>query len=86
MPKVASKLYDSFIEGDLQTARELQRTMNSVVIDRLIPFGGIAYWKTALTCLGFDMGYTVAPAKLPNQEEIEKMQKMFRQAGLFQLV
>lgn len=86
LPKVASKLYDSFIKGDINSARELQRTMNTVVIDKLVSYDGIAYWKAVLTCMGFDMGHTVEPEKLPTQEEIGQMTKMLKQSGLFEII
>ena len=61
VPKLAVEVYNAFKSGNMELAREKQDRLNSV-IDVFIGHN-IGYWKAALTLLGFDMGYTVAPAK-----------------------
>ncbi|MGI6714498.1 MAG: dihydrodipicolinate synthase family protein [Bacilli bacterium] len=68
LPKVGVTLYESFKKGDVETALRAQGQLNDV-IDLLI-HENLAWWKAPLTLLGFDMGHTVAPQKMPNQEDL----------------
>jgi len=71
MPKVACSIYDNYKKGDMKTALRAQNKMNRN-IDELVK-GNIARWKSALTMLGIDPGYTVAPAAMPSEEEVKDL-------------
>ena len=82
-PRTACGIYDAFVGGDIKSAREFQDTLNSF-IDIFIGHN-IAYWKAALTLVGFDMGYTVAPAKPVTPEDISLIESKLKAAGFFDI-
>ena len=71
MPKVACAIYDSYKKGDMKEALRNQNMMNRN-IDELVK-GNIARWKSALTMLDIDPGYTVAPACMPSDEDVKEL-------------
>lgn len=81
VPKVAVKIYDSFQKGDLKTALEYQNKLNEFVSVML--GGNMARWKAALTLLGFDMGYTVFPAALVSEADLNELKEKLTKIGFF---
>ena len=78
-PALAVALYNAFNAGDMAKARELQRRLNSVID---IPLGrNLAYWKAVMTCMGFDMGYTLRPQQLPTEEELAILKAKLKATG-----
>ena len=75
MPKLFSRIYNSFKSGNLADAQEAQFKANRL-IEVLIKFGVVVGIKDALEMLGFDCGYQVYPQKRFTAEE----QAAFRQA------
>ncbi len=73
MPMYAAGIYDCFQKRDWDGAMAIQMKMNRV-IEALLG-GNMARWKVAMELMGFDMGYTVAPAHLPTKEEKEEIAK-----------
>ena len=71
MPKTACAIYDCFQKGDMKKALEEQTKLNQV-INILLPMN-IAFWKLPLIGLGIDVGYTVAPQKMPTKEETKEV-------------
>ena len=68
MPKVFSKIYDSYKAGDLAAAQEAQFKANKLIA-LLIKFGVVVGIKDILDMLGFDCGYQVYPQKRFKDEE-----------------
>ena len=64
-------IYDSYKKGDMKEALRNQNMMNRN-IDELVK-GNIARWKSALTMLDIDPGYTVAPACMPSDEDVKEL-------------
>ena len=75
MPKLFTRIYNSFKSGNLADAQEAQFKANRL-IEILIKFGVVVGIKDALEMLGFDCGYQVYPQKRFTAEE----QAAFRQA------
>lgn len=75
MPKLFTRIYNSFKSGNLADAQEAQFKANRL-IEVLIKFGVVVGIKDALEMLGFDCGYQVYPQKRFTAEE----QAAFRQA------
>lgn len=86
-PKTAVKIYESFLNKDLEAAKKLQDRMNAVIIDDAVvsPYG-IAYWKAIMSIMGYDMGYTVFPARMPDAEYMKNMERKLYAAGLADLI
>ena len=83
-PALAVALYNAFNAGDIKKARELQRRLNSVID---IPLGrNLAYWKAVMTCMGFDMGYTLRPQQLPTEEELAILKAKLKATGEIETV
>ena len=68
MPKLFSRIYNSFKSGNLADAQEAQFKANRL-IEVLIKFGVVVGIKDALEMLGFDCGYQVYPQKRFTAEE-----------------
>ena len=55
------------MKSDLKTALSYQRKLNEYI--KLMFGSNIAKWKSSMRALGFDVGYTVFPAREPTAEE-----------------
>lgn len=84
VPKLAAEIYDKFKANDMAGALAAQRKMNKIV--SILISGNISVWKNALEFLGFDMGYTVFPAKLNTKEEKEKLKSDLDAIGFFDMM
>jgi len=62
MPKLFTKIYDSFKAGDMAAAQEAQFQANKLIA-LLLKFGVVCGTKDILDMLGFDCGYQVYPQK-----------------------
>ena len=68
MPGLFMELYQSFQKSNMDTARQLQYTINRV-IELLLQYGVINSIKEIYNMLGFDVGYCVPPIRRLNAEE-----------------
>lgn len=68
MPKMFTKIYNSYKAGDLAAAQEAQFKVNKVIA-LLIKFGVVCGIKDVMDMLGFDCGYQVYPQKRFTAEE-----------------
>ena len=84
LPKVAVKIYNSFLAHDTERALEYQNKLNSVI--NVLIDGNDAYWKAVLSLLGFDMGYTVFPAKPVSEKELSELKMKLDSVGFFDMV
>lgn len=82
-PKLAVGIYNDFNSCNIESARQKQNKLDSL-IDYCIKVGkgACAYWKAYMTILGYDMGTNVAPGHTPTTEEIKKMEKDLLSLGL----
>jgi N-acetylneuraminate lyase len=78
MPKLFTKIYDSFKAGDLAAAQEAQFKVNKMIA-LLIKFGVVVGIKDLLDMLGFDCGYQVYPQKRFKDEEREAFRKALKE-------
>ena len=84
LPKIAVGIYENFKQGNIFAAMEYQRKMNSVID---IVFGkSFAYWKAIMSIMGFDMGYTVEPQRIPNDKECMQIEKKLNEIGFNSLI
>ena len=81
VPKLAVGVYDNFRSGDLKAALECQNKLNEFI--NVMLGGNMAAWKSALTLLGYDMGYTVFPAKMPTEADISELRNKLSAIGFF---
>lgn len=80
MAKTAVGIYDNFNSGNLEAARQNQRTLNLYIGEN---YGkSIAFWKAGMTALGFDMGYTVFPCIMPDEKEFKEFKARLEKIGL----
>ncbi len=84
LPRLAVNIYNAFNNGDFSKTRELQFKLNRV-IDKLIE-GNIAEWKAVMTLMGYDMGYTVFPQKMPNELYLTELKTKLDSVGFFDLI
>ena len=72
--------YDNFTSGNLEAARQNQRTLNLYINEN---YGkSIAYWKASMTAIGFDMGYTVYPCLMPDESQLKDIKTRLEKIGL----
>ncbi len=81
VPKLAVGVYDNFRSGDLKAALECQNKLNEFI--NVMLGGNMAAWKSALTLLGYDMGYTVFPAAMPIEADISELRNKLSAIGFF---
>ena len=67
MPRTACAIYNNFKKGDISEAQKYQHRLNRII--DILQYKNRATWKLPLTMLGIDIGYTVAPTKMPDEEE-----------------
>ena len=83
-PKLAVEIYDKFKAGDMAGALVTQRKMNDII--GVVLGKNIAGWKDVLRVMGYDMGYTVYPAKLQNEEELQILKANLEKINFFDMV
>ena len=84
LPKVACGIYDSFAKGDMKAALEYQSKLNNNV-DMLIG-NGVVHWKQALRLLDIDPGYTVAPAHVHTESELNELLDKLKASGFLDMI
>ncbi len=84
LPKTACAIYDNFKNGNLSKALEYQHRLNNLI--DVLAGTNMATWKTPLTLLGIDIGYTVAPAKMPTDKEIADIIEKLKTTGCEELL
>ena len=83
-PKLAVEIYNKFKTGDMAGALTAQRKMNEIIN---IALGlNTSRWKDIMELLGFDMGYTVFPARLETKEEKAKLKADLDAINFFDMV
>lgn len=85
MPRLYVDIMQSFLRGDLTTARRLQRAATDL-IEALIPYGVIPATKALLAILGHDVGYGVPPMPAIEGEEARRLRHDLERVGLFGLL
>lgn len=78
LPQTAVAAYDSFLRGDMSAAFQAQKKLNRL-IDFAIGGTGLQFWKAYMEVLGFDMGYTVFPAKPVSPEQKKAIEENLRE-------
>ena len=84
LPKLSSSIYSEFRNGNNLKALELQRKMNKV-IDVLLT-ANIAEWKAVMTFMGYDMGYTIEPQRLPDENYLKTLKLKLEEVEFFDLI
>ena len=79
MPKTACAIYDNFMSGNIKEAQAHQHKLNRF-IDTIVG-NNLAVWKSILTVMGIDSGYTIAPAIMPTDEKVKELIKRLESFG-----
>lgn len=79
MPATACKIYSNFRKNDMKEALKYQHKLNRL-IDIMLG-SNMARWKSVLTALDIDPGYTVDPAKMPSESEVREIISLLEKAG-----
>ena len=83
-PKLSAEVYDKFKACDMAGALNAQRKLNKIIG---VALGlNISRWKDIMGLMGFDMGYTVFPARLETKEEKAKLKADLDAIGFFDMV
>lgn len=83
MASTAANIYANFMKSDLKTALSYQRKLNEYI--KLMFGSNIAKWKSSMRALGFDVGYTVFPAREPTAEEYSLLYSSLQKIGIPEL-
>lgn len=84
LPKLSANIYNEFKKGNNLKALDLQRKMNRV-IDLLIS-ANTAEWKAVMTLMGYDMGYTIEPQRLPDENYLKVLKEKLEEIEFFDLI
>jgi len=79
LPKAASNLYNSVINGDIKAAQENQHIINRLI--DVVLGKGIVCWKELLRYIDIDPGFTVEPAIAPDAEMQSRIKKLLESNG-----
>jgi len=79
MPKTACAIYDNFMNGNIKAAQAHQHKLNRL-IDTLLG-NNLSVWKSVLSVMGIDTGYTVAPNIMPTDERVKELVKRLESYG-----
>lgn len=82
LPATACKIYDNFKGGNIPEAQKYQHKLNQAI--DIILGGNIARWKSVLTAVDIDPGYTVFPAQMPTKEETCELLAKLDATGILQ--
>lgn len=83
-PKLSVEIYDKFKSNDMVGALKAQRKLNDIIGIAL--GGNMSRWKDIMELIGFDMGYTVCPARLQTKEEKSKLKEDLEKINFFEMV
>lgn len=84
VPKLSVEIYNKFKSNDMAGALKAQRKLNDIIGVAL--GGNISRWKDIMEFIGFDMGYTVYPARLQTREEKLKLKEDLEKVNFFEMV
>ena len=84
MPKLAKSIYDEFKKGNNKEALENQRKMNRVI--NVLISANIAEWKASMTLMGYDMGVTIEPQRMPTDDYLNNLKDQLSSVGFFDLL
>lgn len=79
MPKTACAIYDNFMNGNIKEAQLHQHKLNRF-IDTIVG-NNLSVWKSILSVMGIDAGYTVAPCIMPTEEKVNELIKRLESFG-----
>ncbi|NLW56275.1 MAG: 4-hydroxy-tetrahydrodipicolinate synthase [Firmicutes bacterium] len=85
VPALVADIYNSFMDGDYQAAREAQFRLAPL----RIAFGLGSYpvvLKEALRMVGIDPGHTLAPVGPLSEENRQKLANIIRELGVYQIM
>ena len=84
VPRLAVGIYEAFLAGKMDEAREKQQKLQSIIGAAL--GNGISYWKAIMTIMGYDMGATVFPGKNPTAAEVAELEAKLKALGFFDVL
>lgn len=80
LPATACKIYDNFKAGNIAEAQKYQHKLNQAI--DIILGGNIGKWKSVLTAIDIDPGYTVFPAHTYTEAETKELLAKLDEAGV----
>jgi len=85
LPRHFVRLYETFRNGDIETARQLQSLANRV-IDTFLNHSGLPAIKEMMRFVGFDCGYCRRPFRRLSEAEVAALRADLDRAGFWDLV
>lgn len=79
MPATACRIYRNFKKNDMTEALNCQRRLNRLI--DILAGSNMAKWKSVLTVLDIDSGYTVSPARIPLETQVQEIIALLEKAG-----
>ncbi|MBR4059893.1 MAG: dihydrodipicolinate synthase family protein [Lachnospiraceae bacterium] len=74
LPDTVADIYNYFVQGDMDKALVAQKKLNTLIAS--VAGKNIGHWKFFLELIGFDMGYTVAPATKVDETKRKEYEKV----------
>lgn len=85
IPRHAVGIYNDFLAGNIESAREKQ-LKSTCLIPHLLG-KGMGYWKAVMETMGYDMGITVFPGTTYNsKEEIKALEAKLKSLGFYDMI
>ena len=82
MPDKYVALYNAFMAGDMEKARNIQYSINKIINVLIKNDNCFANVKATLTLFGIDMGNMVFPCAKFTKQDMEKLKHDLQNAGL----
>jgi len=74
LPGTVADIYNYFVQGDMDKALAAQKKLNTLIAS--VAGKNIGHWKFFLELMGFDMGYTMAPATKVDETKWKEYEKV----------
>ena len=77
LPGTVADIYNYFVQGDMEQALAAQKKLNTLIAS--VAGKNIGHWKFFMELMGFDMGYTVAPASKVDDVKRKQYEKVLQE-------
>lgn len=77
LPGTVADIYNYFVQGDMDKALAAQKKLNTLIAS--VAGKNIGHWKFFMELMGFDMGYTVAPASKVDEQKRKEYEAVLRE-------
>lgn len=81
LPDTVADIYNCFVQGNMEQALAAQKKLNTLIAS--VAGKNIGHWKFFLELMGFDMGYTVAPATKVDEAKRKEYEKVLSELNRY---